>query len=221
MDQKRKIISNGLSLIVRGSFDPSIFSPTWFSLEGLIGKNLAETASLGVIHRDITKFKCEKMDFQIARDVLSFSTDDESSFEQLRDITCGVFTILDRTPVGVMGINYTTHFTIESEEKWHEIGHYLLPKEPWKDLLTNPGMRTVIIEGKNPCDEKGYVRIKVEPSFLAKLAISMEVNHHFTIGGDKNIDKTTQIVKTLKDNWKDVQDNAAKILNGVRGFKSE
>ena len=73
------------------------------------------------------------------------------------------------------------HFRMHSEENWHAFGHQLAPKELWQDLLKNPGMRILTMEGQRPDEFRGYIRVQVEPSIKIHPGVYFRVNDHYEI----------------------------------------
>ncbi|MGH7802265.1 MAG: hypothetical protein ACREOW_16845 [Thermodesulfobacteriota bacterium] len=125
----------GLSIVLVGDFNPKIFQPAWFGMEGLIRKNEVETADIQIIHSDVVAFNVKDwLSFNVTRERLSAETAQEAYYEILRDLIVGTFKILRHTPIKMMGINHTRHFLMDSEQEWHKFGDKLAPKEYWKSL---------------------------------------------------------------------------------------
>lgn len=208
-----------VSIVARGIFTPAIFHPQWFfKAEKLFGEQEIENAKVEIIHVDIAKMKIGDISIQIMRDSLNIFTADARSFEQLKDVVTNIFTLLDRTPVAMMGVNYDTHFVIEDAEKWHELGHLLAPKPFWENFVEKPGMQSLTMESKNPFHNSGYIRTKVEPSAEVTNGVHVQVNNHFNIKSSTPIDQTAELISILNNFWFDIEENSTAILNNIKNF---
>jgi hypothetical protein len=146
------------SIVVLGRVNPAIFQPTWFSLQDLVPAEIASSANIRIIAPEIAAFSTSWFSLQVTRDRLQFETVNPDSYLPLRVLAIGTFGILSHTPVVKFGINTRRHYRYESIKEWHAVGHALAPKEPWKDVLSDPGMRTLIMWGQRP----GTMAEKVE-----------------------------------------------------------
>jgi Cu/Ag efflux protein CusF len=185
-----------------GNFNPKIFQPSWFAAEGLIGKQDAEEAKVEVIHPDISIFSLEWVKVQVLRERFSVETKQEPYDEALRDIAFGTFTILKHTPLTKMGINMFMHFRVESDAKWHAIGHKLAPKDIWEGVLQKPGMKSLAMEEYPRRDGyNGYIQVKIEPSSQVKPGLFFGINDHIAVKDPENATGSDEIVNLLKEIW--------------------
>lgn len=191
-----------LSIVLRGIFNPAMFHPSWFASQDLIREKEAEAANIEVVHPQVSVFDLDWLRVRITQDRFHVATIQEAYYEPLRDLVMGVFTILDYTPLRVLGINRDFHYDFASEEAWHAIGDLLTPKEHWKDILERPGMRAIVIEGQRPDDLPGYIRVKVEPSQEIRYGIFIDINDHYILSteGDAIVEKE-RLLKPLSQNW--------------------
>jgi len=74
----------GVSLVLRGDFTPAMFHPSWFAVQGLIGKEEAEVADVKIVHPDVTAFEMEWLRMRITRDRFQAATAQEPYYEVLR-----------------------------------------------------------------------------------------------------------------------------------------
>lgn len=194
----------GLVFVLRGSFNPIIFSPVWFASEKLIRKEEAEKAETQIVHPDVVSFNLDWLRLQVTRDMFFVETIKEPYEEVLRDLVFGTFKLLRHTPLRVMGINRAEHFRIDSLEKWHEIGHTLAPKSIWNDLLENPGLSSLsITEGIRRDGLKGYITVQVEPSKRVHPGIFILVNDHFEVNNPENTLGADEIINILENKWEE------------------
>lgn len=115
-----------------------------------------------------------------------------------------------------MGVNREFHYRLASEKTWHEVGHHLVPKDEWNDVLENPGPRSVIVEGKRPNSQAGIVKVKVEPSNEIEFGIFIEINDHYELspnpGASSDIDNLRDI---LTEYWNESMQHARRISKKI------
>lgn len=203
-----------LLIVLRGSFNPVIFSPVWFSYENLIRKEEAEKAENLVVHPDVVSFNLDWLRLQVTRDMFFVETIKEPYEEVLRDLVFGTFKLLRHTPLKQMGINRVEHFRIDSVEKWHEIGHTLAPKSIWNNLLDSPGLRSISIEeGKRRDGLRGHIRVQVEPSNRVHPGIFVLVNNHFEVNDPENTLGADEIINILENKWEESSTRSKYIIS--------
>ena len=206
------------SIVLLGKLNPSIFQPNWFSQQGLISLKESENAKITVIHQDIVSFDLDWVNILITRERCSFTSLQEL-FEPLRDLAFGTFKILKHTPLSQMGINHRIHCKFESEEKWHELGHKLAPKEIWNTVLDKPGMKSLtIMQSVRTDGYKGAINVTVEPSLKIPIGIFIGINDHYEIENKENPTGSDEIMNILSNNWASSLENSIKIFNKIIKF---
>ncbi|MEW5818471.1 MAG: hypothetical protein AB1798_24160 [Spirochaetota bacterium] len=206
----------GLSIVLLGDFNPKIFQPAWFAAEELIRKRESEEAKIEIINPEIVIFSLDWARLEIIRNRFTISTNQEPYYESLRDLVIGTFKLLRHTPIGKMGINIEMHFRMKSEEEWHTFGHKLAPKEIWNEILENPGLRSLTMEGNVRGDSlKGYIRVKVEPSPRFHPGILFKVNDHYEIKAPNTAMGADEIINTLENSWKESLKRSKGIINSL------
>ena len=154
----------GVSIVVVGSFNPAIFQPHWLSSKGLIREDEASESRVEIIHKDIAIFSTNWFGLQVTDDKFVLDSKDPTKYLPIRDLACGIFQILEHTPIRAFGFNCNLHFRMPSEEEWHAFGDYFAPKESWSPILTNPGMKSLTMEGTREGCDADRIWVKVEPS---------------------------------------------------------
>jgi hypothetical protein len=208
------------SIVVLGSFNPSIFQPAWFAAQGLMTAGEAEDVRIEVIHREIAAFSAEYWDLQCTTDSFSLVSDRAPAAELLRDLTAGIFTLLAHTPLRAVGLNRIEHWEMADENAWDLLGLRLVPPKNW-NLLKLPGLRSLTVEGQRPDDYVGYIWVKVEPSARIGHGVFIEVNDHFVltspndVGDAEGVDRASKLVDVLSTEWSNSRDRAKVIINGV------
>lgn len=179
---ERPIEIEGLTVVVIGAFNPAIFHPSWLAGNNLIRNEEAEEAKVEVITGDVSSFTTNWFKIQVVGQRLSLQTTDPTKHLPLRDLAVGMLTVLEHTPIQAFGLNLDRHFRMTDEKEWHDFGHFFVPKKPWKDLVTSPGMRSLVIEGKRDGGRSDLVLVKMEPSMkVTPYGLYVNVHEHFSV----------------------------------------
>ena len=206
------------SIVLVGTFNPTIFQPAWFVGQNLIGETEGINAEINIIHSDVVNFRLEWCNLEVTRERVVVTTTQESAFERIRDLTIGTFRLLAHTPVSMLGINLEMHFRMKSVEDWHSFGHQLAPKEPfWNETLKNPGTLNVSIHGERPDKYFGRIMVDVKPSDKVLHGVSFRINDHFEIEDKKHIIGCDHIINILEEEWNNSQERASNIIANTLG----
>lgn len=227
----------GASVVIRGYFNPPIFSPKWFFDQQLIGAAEFRASEIEVITRDVAFFGMGWLGCQVSSETLQLTTTNPEEFERLRDAAIGVLRLLSHTPVAALGINREFHVHIERNEDYHAIGDALTPKFIWEKHLKLPGMKSVTIEGLRPDDYNGRVQVQVAPSVRVKQGVYIGHNDHFSLGSNAKTPRTrdeawsleeeaiepsadyiASILSILSDEWKSSMSRADKLADLIVGL---
>jgi hypothetical protein len=148
------------------------------------------------------------------------ATSDTSSYELLRDLAVGTFKVLSHTPLRLLGINRHAHFKTRSREVWHAVGHQLAPKDIWRQVLEEPGMRSLTIEGRRQDGYRGAVYVKVEPSVRVDPGVFLDINDHFQVAveEDKPGELRAQLADTLDREWFNASQRSNRIIEHIGEF---
>ncbi len=200
----------GISIVLVGSFNPKIFHPAWFAAQKLIREKEAEEANIELITPAVAKFSLDWMRLQVIQEQFVIETIQEPYYEILRDLIVGTFSLLNHTPVTMLGINTQQHFRMHFEDEWNKLGHELAPKEKyWIPVLEKPGMRSLVVQGQRPDKYKGYIQVKVEPSSKIQLGVYISINDHYEVKEESNC---KAIVDILNIDWVDSRQRAEKLI---------
>lgn len=187
----------GVDIVLLGDFNPAIFSPRWFSANGLIRETAADEAELGVVHQEVADFTADWLRIQVTRERF-VAASLQAPFARLRDLVHSVFhECLFHTPLRAFGINYSVHFLVASMATRDRLGTALAPLEPWgpwRERLNldgrHGGMTALRMSQLRPADrdEGGQINIKVEPSnrvgSSSGTGVFASINDHFAGDGD-------------------------------------
>lgn len=177
----------GYNIVLVGKLNPTIFQPAWFASEGLIRDQERDAAAIEIIHPDVVKFRLDWLNLTVTRENFSVETVQDSYYEALTNLVQGTFSLLSHSPVTMMGLNVSAHHRCRDVESWNAIGHRLAPKEHlWNDLLQEPGMNTLTVQGLRPDGHRGIIRVTVEPSGQVIPGVFVRVNDHYEIEDQEN-----------------------------------
>lgn len=176
----RGIALEGTTVVVRGLFNPAIFTPSWFRDQDLVGVPEIEDQQIEIITPDIAVFRMGWLHCHITADVMQLSTSQPEEFLRLRDAAIGVLRLLSHTPISALGINREFHTTMATIADWHAIGDAIVPKAKWEGTLKLPGMRSALW-GIRPDDYGGQVQVIVEPSQRLPQSVYVGTDDHFTL----------------------------------------
>lgn len=209
---------DGHTIVFVGSFNPQIFQPAWFASQNLLKREEADGAKIEIINRELVIFSSGWFRIEVTTERMILATAQAQAFEWLRDLAIGTFRVLPHTPMDKLGINRDTHFRMETEEAWHAIGHRLAPKDIWKELLTDPGMAGLTIQGKRPDEHKGALNVRVEPSGKVKPGVFVNVNDHYELPLEAS-HGCDQIISLLEASWTKSMGRSLKIAETIAGLK--
>jgi len=192
----------GMNIVFRGDFNPKIFQPAWFAAQGLIRNEEADEATVEIIHPTIVVFTLDWLQIQIEPNRFYAGTNQSPYIEILKDLILGTFRILNHTPIKMMGINYNSHFPMDSEDAWHDVGHRVAPKDMWNKILKKPGLRSLTMQGERPDDHKGHIAVRIEPSNRVRHGIFININDHYELKDPESVLGCEAIIDMLESEWK-------------------
>ncbi|WP_295406994.1 hypothetical protein [uncultured Thiocystis sp.] len=221
--QRPTIEGEEIAIVLIGDFNPMIFQPAWFALEGLIRRSEAEEADIEIMHHDIASFRLDWVSVDVLADRFSAKIRSSAFRVSLRDLIVGTFSTLRHTPTKQLGINLTQRWRFATDAEWHNFGHYLAPKSPWNELLVQPGMRGIHVQGSRPDDMLGHVLVSAEPDRSG--FVSLRVNDHFELPKDAETGGTAAtmyFVEKIESDFDASLQRAEQLIEGlITGFLSQ
>jgi hypothetical protein len=209
--------SEGLEIVLVGSFNSAIFHPQWFLRQGLIGEQEAIESDIKVVSPDITDVRFGGLRILCVGDRLTLGTSNVAYSEKLRDLVEAVLGLLPHTPIHACGINPGVHYRVDSVAYWHKIGHALAPKDlVWNDLFPDSGMQNLIIKAPRKGDYPGEINITVQPSTRYKPGVSILVNWHYDVRTDlKQTGGADAIRAFIHSEWDSVCRQARRVAEKI------
>ena len=156
------------SIVMRGALNPAIFQPAWFAANELIPQVETKEAEVQIISKEVTDFRLKWLHVQVTGDRFLAEVTDSANQSTLRDLVVGTFTLLSHTPIQAMGLNRLMHWRMPSDEKWHSFGHLVTPKDIWRDVLDEPGMLSVTMQGRPKESSAKSINVKLQPFIESK-----------------------------------------------------
>jgi hypothetical protein len=197
----------GVSIVALGSFNPAIFHPDWFARHGLIRDAEAADANASevkVVSPEVTLLKSEWFTLQATTDRFSIETRDPRKYLPLKDLVTATFGILEHTPVRAFGFNNNQQFQFASDEAWHHFGHHFAPKQSWQEILDQPGMSVLTIQGtRNPSNAE-RIQISIQPASGMPNSIVISINEHYGVNipdEDDPTESTSVLIDKLEQSW--------------------
>jgi hypothetical protein len=190
------------SIIMLGNFNPAIFSPAWFALQGLIPGIDPEKAEVQIIHGEYTEMVMGALRVTVQTDRFAIETASEP-YVPILDVVLGTFGhTLTHTPIRQVGVNYQLHFPLDNPQQRVKLGRLLAPLSPWgewgklieqrsSDLQTAGGVRALVLEEAAPDGRPthDYRRVHIQPSVREDIldpytGVFMLVNDHYVVEPD-------------------------------------
>jgi hypothetical protein len=206
------------SIVLLGTFNPVIFNPHWLARKGLIGNELADAAQTNVNSTEVSEFILESFKILVLTDRFIASSVQEMHFDNMRDLTVGIFEYLPECPIVKIGINYHHHYAFNSEEDYIEFGHKIVPKDPlWNALMPEPGVANISIQSPRQDDYVGKRVATVKVSNKVQYGVEIHVNDHYDLYkvGEENSVDASRAVQVVKEQWETSIEGSTNVIKGV------
>ncbi len=223
------------SIVLIGSFTPTIFSPAWLAKIGVITDKAAAAAAVNLIHPELTQFAIDRFTFEALINRLTITTTKEPFLQILDDVLAIFTTHLPHTPLSKLGINYDIQFKLDSAEQRVALGRKLAPLEPWgafgKSLEREKmdevgGMVSLSMhQGFLPDRTRGWRRVLIEPWQNAVMqnhqtGVHMNVNDHYEIA-ENDVDGAGPLIEILKDRFETSISQSKAIISEMMSYAKD
>jgi hypothetical protein len=209
---------NAASVVLTGSFNPTIFQPQWFVRQNLLPAEECENAEIKVIAPQICEFQTERFIIQVTTERFSVLSKPDANPAPLKELVAGTFFTLEHTPLKALGLNRDMHFALPSEETWNLVGDTLVPKDLWEGILQgHVGMRSLLVQAEVPGfpdakQESARLWVKVEPSTRVKLGLYIQTNEHFEAPKDEG---SEYLMERIRSRWEGAYNYAAEVAEYI------
>jgi len=211
-----------LIIILVGSFNPVIFHPQWLVRKGLIREGEAEAAKPKINHPEISEFDLDYCSIQVLPHRFSITSTQEDGFVLMRDLVANIFESLPESHIVQLGINLHHHYKFPDKEEYIEFGHQIIPKEQlWGQVLTNPLLLKVNIQGERTDDNNGKIGVTVKTSDkINEYGVEIQINDHYNLlsKGEENKVDASRAVQILRKEWDNSLKHSEEILNKVYDY---
>lgn len=213
---KPKLLYEDCSIVILGEFQPSIFHPQWFLNNGLLNELEAKDAKIKVVTPVVTDFSVDDWLYVFINEArLQLKTIHIDRKDELIDLMIGICNQIKYMPIIALGINVDKHTDLFNKDIRDKLGWVLAPPENWKNILSNPGVRSLIMEETKTEDITGFLRVKIEPStkYKGNTAVYIQVNDHYDIIENESETGSQKVVNLLKEIYFPSIDRSIDIIN--------
>lgn len=220
MSEGLSVKTTSYSIVTVGQFNPRIFHPSWLVSNDVVNSGEVTESDVEIITPQLTIFKIADVRYQIDVSRMSLACSNVS-MPLVPNLVAQILTLLEHTPLIAVGFNYEVVYEVPDEAAWHRIGHELAPKSVWKDIIEDPGMLSLTIQGKRAENASEHVEFRTQPILPNdnKNAISIAVNQHYRLS---RTDSSTRLNNGQSDSKKNDQildDSAEKIRRHLNAQK--
>ena len=226
--------SEGVSIVLVGNFNPSIFTPAWFGLNNLLSASQVSSADLKLAHRDFTEFSLDWLHVTVTMERFTAETT-QAPYIRVHDLVFRTFNeLLNHTPLRALGINQIIHFPVKGKNELDRIGRKLAPLEPWGTWggklntveefggLSSLTMSQMALK-ERPVDDQ--LNVKVEPSQRIKQSggygVFVEVNDHYTAGNVENAAASKTLMNKLNDFFEESLSRSNILIDQLMSLSNE
>lgn len=216
--------SEGLALVVLGSFNPTIIHPRWPVLAELLspwGVEEPEQVTVDVVHKEITKLEFASGIIEV--EPKRFTIRDKEISAKASDFCRGLFgEILTHTPIYAIGINYQVELEFPNASNRNKLGYALAPTIPWGDLsdaLASEHGGLLAIQVRVPLPKKYKVDrwrdISVSPGISNRNRCLINVNSHFQISTESEPKSSGECIADVLATFDDCIQESMKISQHI------
>jgi hypothetical protein len=191
------------NLVLVGSFNPRIVSPTWLLTKGLVAKEWFEVASKNlIITQEFSSMDFYEFQIQVTVDRFTISTSMPTEFDTMKDMGVGIFSVLNETPITQLGLNFSGHYQIIDERVPENLLDAFSNERSLGELCNDPVLTSISFEGKNDWQEKGKLRTTIQPSLHFANSVFVDINNHFENDG------VFEWKQMISEKWAEIRDKS-------------
>lgn len=216
------------AIVVVGSFNPAIFTADWLEGNGLIGNEDAQAmrddCSLVVSHQ-LSRLESGWFVLQVNEDRFELIGKGASTLP-LRDLAESILSLLAHTPVTALGMNFSQHYNLATEQKLHRVGDQLAPKGIWNSLFDpevhSTGLNTLVMTIVNA--PRGQVatdnhrrNITIQKSQKIRHGVLLSLNNHYDIRPQDTEDQTKAeyAAQLIRTGWESLLNESKRLCDAL------
>lgn len=192
------------TIVLVGPVNPAMFHPEWFKNNSLIKPAEADGADVRMVSSSLSSFKSDWLDVDVRPERIQLRTQQEPYFPVLRDLALGCLNCLPRVPFSQVGINWEFSFKFPDSDSYHAFGHLLAPKEPWGELLKEPGMLGVAMQAERTDGFSGTKNYSVRPDLTTDsndYTVIFSHNDHYSFEGVEALASPELAIDCIEGSW--------------------
>lgn len=212
-----KTVSNSVSVVALGNFNPKIFTPAWLLKYNLIKNEdydfaIDQEKDNFVNVPDVSRINFEWgiLTVNPMRFVVELS--DESYSLILKDLIFSIFNILEHCPVKFLGLNYSEVFEFPNEKVYKKIGDYFSPKKVWDNHLKEAGVLNMTLQSERLDDNEGLRNLIVNA--LPDFKVRLRLNDHLKLDDNEPITSMLEYIETY---WESSLKESKKTILEIMG----
>lgn len=222
-----EIERNNWSVVLIGSFNPAIFHPSWFSLNEVISKEIADSAEIQVVHSEVAVFNLGALRLDVQRNRFCVQTEQAPEIALLDFVMIVFGDLLPHSQISQCGINHTVYFRAPSTDRRTQLGRTFAPPAPWGPFgqrieasngetvggMTNVSMREVF----ESTSYLGHCEARLMPGYEIdqNTGVQIQVNNHFELKSDKESVGTMATLNILKNEFEPSMERCEEIIAAV------
>ena len=217
-----------VSIALIGKLNPAIITPAWMSKNQLISNDAFESASISVIHEQISQFTVPPFFFEVTPKRFFVRSQEEPSVRMLDLILLLFSDNLPHTPLSQLGVNLEARFDTQSPANRIEFGRHLAPLGPWgrfgKRIEESPmeqagGVYSLVMQETKPANrDYGYRRVEVGPVPQSFTAVQAKTNDHYELQNIRDEDGAEGIIKILSNQFEPSLNESKDIISDLIEF---
>lgn len=223
------LVGEEASIVLIGSFNPSIFHPEWFIRHKIVpewnyeaGQSRGGAAPVAILP-DLAQVEFQDdRRLEVFLNKFVIRTTRASEYLTLKDIVTNSFGILQETPIDQMGMNHQVLIEIPELSDWLKFGEQIAPKTPWMNIASyiddlddeqqqRLGLWNITMHMPRPDELPGHIRPNIKVENNARRQLSISINSHINLQ-DEN---TMTMVDYLNGHWEESLSLAKTLIDRI------
>lgn len=222
-----EIERNNWSIVLIGSFNPAIFHPSWYLHNRVSSKEVAEAATISVVHPEIASISLGTMRIEVQQNRYTVQTELPPDVAILDHIVLVFGDLLPHSEIEQFGINRAAHFRTRDRDARISLGRLFAPTEPWGEfgerIARSQGdqiggmMGVTMRENLNESAWAGHIDARLSPAYELdrETGVQVLVNNHFSIKEYEKGEGTSRALSVLRSEFEPRMAASEKIISAI------